>query len=188
MNKKIATLFFMFLILGVFYFVYRAIQSDYNPELGSIENQTSKIEEMSQDGLKDFQAPTIDNATFKLSQTTQKVVILNFWASWCGPCVQEFPSLLKVVDEFHGDVALVALSVDSDEKQMREFLKNYNVTNPNIYLLKDPDYVLAENFGTFKLPESYILNKDRKLVKKISGSIDWGNPDIQAIIKSELAK
>src|SRR4051812_6071997 len=116
MNKKIATLFFVFLILGVFYFVYRAIQSDYSPELGSIENQTSKIEEMTQVGLQDFQAPTINNTTFKLSQATQKVVILNFWASWCGPCVEEFPSLLKVVNESNGQVGLVALSLDNDEK------------------------------------------------------------------------
>jgi cytochrome c biogenesis protein CcmG/thiol:disulfide interchange protein DsbE len=187
-NKKIATLFFVFIILGVFYFIYRAVQSDYSPELGSIENQTEKIEDMTNNGLQDFQAPTINNTTFKLSNLNQKIVILNFWASWCGPCVQEFPSLLKLIEQTHGQVGLVAISLDNDEKQMADFLKNYNVESPNIYLLKDPDYTLAENFGTLKLPESYILNRERKLLKKISGSIDWTSEEITAFIKSEIQK
>jgi cytochrome c biogenesis protein CcmG/thiol:disulfide interchange protein DsbE len=188
LNKTIATLFFVFIILGVFYFVYRAIQSDYSPDLGDIQNQTGKISEMATEGLQDFQAPAINNTTFKLSQLNHKVVIINFWASWCGPCVEEIPSLLKLVNETNGQVALVAISLDTDEKQMMDFLKNYDFSNPNIFMLKDPNYTLAENFGTFKLPESYMLNKDRKLIKKISGSIDWADPDILALINSELQK
>lgn len=190
-NKKLnktATLFFVFIILGVFYFVYRAIQSDYSPELGNIQNQTAKIDEMANDGLQDFQAETINNSVFKLSDVKQKIVIINFWASWCGPCVEEIPSLLKLVKDFNGDVALVALSLDNDEKQMNDFLKNYDVASPNIFMLKDPNYTLAENFGTFKLPESYILNSERKLIKKVSGSIDWADPEIQSLIKATLSK
>jgi thiol-disulfide isomerase/thioredoxin len=185
-NKKIATLFFVFIILGVFYFIYRAVQSDYSPELASIENQTEKLEDMSSAGLQDFQAPTINDKIFKLSNVHNKLVILNFWASWCGPCVEEFPSLLKMVEQNQGKVALVAISLDNDPKQMADFLKNYNVSNPNIFLLKDPDYTIAESLGTLKLPESYILNKDRKLIKKISGSIDWTSQEITSLISSEL--
>lgn len=188
LNKQIATLFFVFIILGVFYFVYRAIQSDYSPELGDIQNQTGKINEMATDGLQDFQAPTLNNTTFKLSELNQKVIIINFWASWCGPCVEEIPSLLKLIDQMSAQVGLVAISLDNDEKQMLEFLKTYDISNPNIYMLKDPNYTLAENFGTFKLPESYILNKERKLIKKISGSIDWADPEIVELINSELQK
>ncbi|MES2768889.1 MAG: TlpA disulfide reductase family protein [Bdellovibrionota bacterium] len=187
-SKKIATLFFVFIILGVFYFIYRAILSDNSPELESIQNQTGKIEEMMNAGLQDFQAPTINDSIFKLSQLNQKVIIINFWASWCGPCVEEIPSLLKLIDQASGQVALVALSLDNDQKAMMDFLKNYDTSNPNIYMLKDPNYMLAESFGTFKLPESYILNKDRKLIKKISGSINWTASDITALINSELQK
>jgi cytochrome c biogenesis protein CcmG/thiol:disulfide interchange protein DsbE len=187
-NKKIATLFFVFIILGVFYFIYRAIQSDYSPELTSIENQTQKIEDLETKGLQDFEAQAVDGSSFKLSSIHQKVVILNFWASWCGPCVQEFPSLLKLVEETNGQVALIAVSLDNDEKQMADFLRNYNVSNPNIFLLKDPSYKLAESFGTMKLPESYILNSDRKLIKKVSGSIDWSNEEIKNLINNEIQK
>ena len=188
-NKKIvATLFFVFVILGVFYFVYSAIQSDLSPELGDIENQTQKIESMMVAGVQDFQAPTINNTSFKLSQLSHKVIIINFWASWCGPCVEEIPSLLKLINDSNGQVALVALSLDNDEKQMIEFLKNYDTSNPNIFWLKDPNYTLAESFGTFKLPESYVLNKDKMLVRKISGSIDWAEEDILSLINSEVQK
>lgn len=186
-NKKIATLFFVFIILGVFYFVYRAIQSDYSPELTSIENQTDKIEELTQIGLQDFQAPTIENKLFKLSDVKNKLVILNFWASWCGPCVEELPSLLKLINESNGQIALVAVSLDNDEKQMIDFLKTYDLSNPNIYILKDPNYTLAESMGTLKLPESYIL-RENKLIKKVSGSIDWSDNDIKAFITAELQK
>ena len=186
MNKKIASLFFAFIILGVFYFIYSVIQSDSSPELGNVQNQNQRLEELTTEGIQDFQAPTINNTEFKLSQLTHKVVIINFWASWCGPCVEEIPSLLKLIQETNGQVALVALSLDNDEKQMNDFLKNYDITNPNIFWLKDPDYVLAENFGTFKLPESYVLNRERKLIKKISGSIDWTSKDIVELINSQL--
>lgn len=187
-NKAIASLFFVFVILGVFYFIYSAVQSDFNPDLGDVEKQTQKIEDMMTGGVQDFQAPTINNTAFKLSQLTHKVIIINFWASWCAPCVEEIPSLLKLIDQSNGQVALVALSLDNDEKQMQDFLKNYDITNPNIFWLKDPDYALAENFGTFKLPESYILNKDRLLIKKISGSIDWSAEDIVSLINNEIQK
>lgn len=186
-SKKIfAALVFVFVILGVFYFIYSAIRTDSNPTLGSLETQTQKIDEMTTDGLQDFQAPTVSGEVFKLSQVTNKVVILNFWASWCGPCVEEFPSFLKLMDETNGQVALVLISLDSDEEQMKAFLQNYNLTNPNIYQLKDPGYTLAESFGTFKLPESYILGKDRKLLKKVSGSIDWTDENVLSFLNNHI--
>jgi cytochrome c biogenesis protein CcmG/thiol:disulfide interchange protein DsbE len=187
-SKLIASLFFVFVILGVFYFVYSAIQSDSNPDISEVEDQTQKIEEMMTSGVQDFQAPTINNTAFKLSQLTHKVIIINFWASWCGPCVEEIPSLLKLIENANGQVALVALSLDNDEKQMLEFLKNYDITNPNIFWLKDPEYMLAQNFGTFKLPESYILNRDRFLIKKISGAIDWASEEVASLINNEIQK
>ncbi len=187
-SRILATLFFVFVILGVFYFIYSAIQSDSNPDVSSVEDQTQKIEEMMIGGVQDFQAPTINNSTFKLSQLTHKVIIINFWASWCGPCVEEIPSLLKLIKNSNGQVALVALSLDNDEKQMLEFLRNYDTSDENIFWLKDPQYTLAEGFGTFKLPESYILNRERLLIKKISGAIDWSSEEVTSLINTEIQK
>ncbi len=186
-SKKIfAALVFLFVVLGVVYFIYSAIRTSSNPGLGSVQTQNQRIDEMSSEGLQDFQAPTVAGEAFKLSQVTNKVVVLNFWASWCGPCVEEFPSMLEMMDQTNGQVALVLISLDTDEEQMKAFLQNYNLTNPNIYQLKDPGYTLAESFGTFKLPESYILDRERKLLKKVSGSIDWTATDVLGFLNVHI--
>ncbi len=89
-----------------------------------------------------------------------------------------------MVQSFKGQVALVAVSLDTDEDQMKEFLKSYNTANANIFLLKDPDFQLARSLGTYKLPESYVLDNKRILLRKISGSVNWSSKEMIHYLKS----
>ncbi len=182
-NKKIAPLIFVIVVVGVFYFIYRAFISESLQE-SQIDQQIELFEKMKSDGLKEFTSQTISNQEFHFSSVSNPIVILNFWASWCGPCVEEFPSLIKMVQSFKGQVALVAVSLDTDEDQMKEFLKSYNTANANIFLLKDPDFQLARSLGTYKLPESYVLDNKRILLRKISGSVNWSSKEMIHYLKS----
>jgi thiol-disulfide isomerase/thioredoxin len=136
----------------------------------------SLIDKMEKSGVPEFSASRLDGSTYSLSEAKGKIVILNFWASWCNPCVQEFPSLIKLIDKFEGKVVLVALSADEDKKDVEAFLKAFGLPKPNIEILWDKDRTIANRFGVGKIPESFLVGKDGKLLRKIIGIDDWATP------------
>lgn len=139
---------------------------------------SNPVETWETEGLPDFTAKTLDGQTVQLSSFAGKVVILNFWASWCGPCVEEVPSLIKLVKEFKGEVQLVAISGDSNRNDIDVFLKSFpELKEANITLIWDEDRSLMKTYGVMRLPESLVSDRQHKLVKKLVGSIDWHNKD-----------
>ncbi len=141
------------------------------------------------DGIPSFEAKKLDGTTFQLSTLKGKSVIINFWASWCGPCVEEVPSLIKLVKEFKGDVHLVAISGDSSRADIDIFLKSFpELKNENITLIWDEDRSLMQTYGVARLPESVVADRSHKLAKKLVGSIDWYNNDSKAYMKALLEK
>ncbi len=140
---------------------------------------TQILNEMEKDGPPDFTLPDLDGKSVSRSEFAGKIVIVNFWASWCEPCVREFPSLKQLVDQFHGDVILLAVSADSNEQDIRTFLKALDLESPNVRVLWDKDQSVAKKYGTFKLPESYLIGPKGQLLRKVSGVEDWMTPDAQ---------
>jgi len=157
-----------------------------NPEVASAADMQTKFEK---DGVESFTMETLDKQKFELGSMKGKLVILNFWASWCGPCVEEVPSLIKLVKEFKGEVQLIAVSGDSSEEDINIFLKSFpELKNENIKIVWDQDRSIMKKFNVTRLPESMILDKQHKLIKKIVGSIEWYNEDSKTYVKSTLAK
>ncbi|KHD87570.1 MAG: thiol:disulfide interchange protein tlpA [Bdellovibrio sp. ArHS] len=152
-------------------------------------NNYTALERMEKEGVPSFEAKDLSGQTFELSSMEGKVVILNFWASWCGPCIEEVPSLIKLVKEFKGEVQLIAISGDSLREDIDVFMKSFpEMKGENIKIVWDQDRSLMKQFQVARLPESMVLGKDQKLVKKIVGTIDWYNKDSIAYIKSLLEK
>lgn len=150
------------------------------PESAKILNQIEK------QGVPDFNLTQLNGEPLTLSQFRDKVVVLNFWASWCEPCIKEFPSMISLIEKLKGDVVLLAISADYEKKDMEIFLKAFNVKSPHIYVAWDQDQAVAKSYGTFTLPESYIIGKDGKLIRKISGIEEWDTPDAIEYFKSLL--
>lgn len=147
------------------------------------------LEVMEKEGVPNFTAKDLQGRVFDLKSLKGKVVILNFWASWCAPCVEEVPSLIKLIKEFKGDVELIAVSGDSNQEDIEVFLKSFpELKGAGIRVVYDEDRSLMKQFQVARLPESLVLNQDQKLVKKLIGSIDWYNPESIAYIKSLLTK
>jgi thiol-disulfide isomerase/thioredoxin len=113
---------------------------------------------------------------------------VNFWASWCGPCIEEVPSLIKLLKTFPNELELIAISGDSNQADIDSFMKSFPEmkTLPNIHVVWDADKSLAQKYQIFRLPESFLLDKDLKLIKKISGTIDWHTEDAIAYIKQVI--
>lgn len=138
--------------------------------------------------LPEFSAKTIAGKDIQLSQFKGKVVVVNFWASWCGPCVEEVPSLIKLMQAFPKDLELIAISGDSNQADIDSFMKSFPEmkTQPNIHVVWDADKSLSQKYQIYRLPESFLLNKELKLIKKISGTIDWHTEDAVAYIKQVI--
>ncbi len=104
-----------------------------------------------------------------------KVVVLNFWATWCPPCVEEMPSLVKLQSNLKDRVVVLAVSVDDDERSYRTFLKKNNV---DLLTVRDPQQKSNELYGTFKFPETYIIDRQGVVQRKFIGPVDWTRPDV----------
>jgi thiol-disulfide isomerase/thioredoxin len=109
-----------------------------------------------------------------------KVVLLNFWASWCGPCIQELPSLLQFQRE-HPEVTVLAVSIDEDEDAYKRFLATRHV---NLITVRDPDQTAASKFSTEMWPETYAIDRNGVIRRKFIGATDWSSPEILQFLKT----
>ncbi len=135
--------------------------------------QFTLIDKMEKVGVPDFSLVRLDGSEFRLKNLSGKLVILNFWASWCNPCVEEFPSLIKLVEKFNGELQLVAVSADEDKKDMDAFLKAFGLPKPNVEILWDKEKKTSPKYGVSKIPESFLISRDQKLIRKVVGIEDW---------------
>lgn len=121
---------------------------------------------------------TVQDADRKLTLTDYrgKVVVLNFWATWCPPCVEEMPSLLQMQQRLKDKgVTVLAVSLDADEGAYRKFLKDHGV---NLITVRDPDLKSSDLYGTFKYPETYVIDRQGVLQRKFIGAVDWNDPEV----------
>ncbi len=107
-------------------------------------------------------------------------MLLNFWASWCGPCIEELPSLLQL---HHDDpnLTILAVSIDEDPSQYQRFIQQRHV---DLITVRDPNQTAASLFGTDMWPETYLIDRKGIIRRKFVGATDWSDPEIRAYIKS----
>jgi cytochrome c biogenesis protein CcmG, thiol:disulfide interchange protein DsbE len=114
--------------------------------------------------------------TITLSQLKGQVVVLNFWATWCPPCIEEMPSLVQMQQRMRArGVTVLAVSVDADESNYRRFLRDHNV---NLLSVRDADQKSNALYGTFKFPETYVIDRNGVVRRKFIGPVDWTEPDV----------
>ena len=112
-----------------------------------------------------------------------KVLVLNFWATWCAPCVEEIPSLNAMQRRFaNSGVVVVAVSVDKHQQKVNAFLQRIPVT---FQTANDPNSDVSAEYGTFQIPETYII-KDGRVMRKFAAAEDWGSDDMTQYIQSLL--
>jgi cytochrome c biogenesis protein CcmG/thiol:disulfide interchange protein DsbE len=127
----------------------------------------------------------------KLADLRGKVVVLNFWATWCPPCVEETPSLNRLQERIVSRGGLVfGVSADSDQAAYEKFLKNQNVTFPTY---RDPSLKgnlsqIALTYGSSMYPETYIIGRDGKIARKVIGPQHWDSPDLIAYLDTLLGQ
>lgn len=128
-----------------------------------------------------FTFRTIDDKDYNVSDFRGKTVLVHFFASWCAPCVREFPDLISMLNNNPDNVVMIAVSSDNDGADLSVFLDRYAPALPkNIYIVRDDrDKLITQGlFGTYRLPETYILNPDLTVREKIVGAYEgWSDMD-----------
>jgi peroxiredoxin len=132
--------------------------------------------------LKDMNGKDVSLAAYQ-----GKVVVLNFWASWCAPCREEMPDLgeLAHILQPEKDIALVTISVDSGPDEVRDLLKTLLREEPPFPVLFDPngDHVVGPKFGTHQFPETWLIDKRGVIRARFDGARPWSNPIVVETIE-----
>lgn len=111
-----------------------------------------------------------------LSQLRGKIVVLNFWATWCPPCVEEMPSLVQMQKQLTAKgVTVLAVSVDDDAGAYNKFLKDHGI---DLLTVRDKTKTSSIIYGTFKYPETYIIDRHGTIRRKFIGPVDWSQAEI----------
>jgi peroxiredoxin len=135
----------------------------------------------------DFTFPGMDGKKVKLSDHRGKIVLVNIWATWCPSCVDEMPSMEKLYQNLRGEkFEILAVSIDSlGVTAVEPFMKKYHLTFP---ALIDSAGAIRMGYRTTGVPESFIIDKNGLLVKKIIGPIDWSRPEVLRFFHDLLQK
>ncbi|MFO1462657.1 MAG: TlpA disulfide reductase family protein [bacterium] len=160
MNKRLYLLFLLFAIsLAGLYFLFHRGQVS-GPKLGAL--------------APDFSLPNRQGQSVALSGFRGQVVLLNFWATWCGPCQQEMPSLEGLAKRFAGR-KLQVLGVSLDEEgwtAIDDFLKQVPVSFP---VLLDEQQTVSDRYQVYRIPETYLIDPEGKVVDKFVGPQNYEN-------------
>jgi cytochrome c biogenesis protein CcmG/thiol:disulfide interchange protein DsbE len=136
------------------------------------------------DKAPDFELVTDSGQRVTRSNFGGRLLVLNFWATWCPPCIEELPSLNELQQRLGGQgLVVLGVSVDKDGRAYREFLSKMQV---RFLTARDPEAKISSAYGTFKFPETYVIDSRGRVVQKHIGARVWSDERILAQFRSLL--
>lgn len=176
-------LFILFVILAVT--VFFTLWNDHKSPPSSAPSNTAQAEK-SLKKIPDFTFQDIKGKTHNIRDYKGRIVILNFWASWCAPCVKEFPLLTKIAEDFKDEVTFIALSSDISKDTVHRFLKKHKIKHKgNVIIAHDETLTITQDlFHTVRLPETLIINQNQHITAKLVGA-NWTYEDMEKILESQ---
>jgi len=181
MNGRTLFLIVLFLMIGgaAFFYLNREVvnkpktEHDYPNPILKIGGIAPTLE------LRD-----LDGKAHQLENYRGKVVLINFWASWCPPCLIEMPSLISVYKQFNEKgFEILAINLDENSKPVHEFLESIDIP---FKIFLDPKGLTAQNYLVYGLPYSVLLDREGKVRFKVFGGHDWDKGEPFEKIKSLL--
>ena len=138
-----------------------------DPKLAAIDVKRFLIIEVGETAPL-FAATTIDKQELKLEDLRGKVVLLDFWATWCAPCIAEMPNVKRAYEEFgrDGGFAVVGISLDQDERTVKQFVEKRDIPWPQVVLGPSEQNPVAKKYNVTAVPATFLIGRDGKVVAK----------------------
>lgn len=158
---------------------------------GTGQAQHVKEQKGPEDKLPVFSMTALNGKTYKSTDFKGKTILLNFWASWCPPCVQEFPQLLEQAAAYPDKLVLIAVSSDQDQAAIIRFLNKTDekhsamLKQDNVIIVPDTDgKITFDQFQTTRLPETIVAGPDQTMLTKFVGT-DWTAADVKKLVEGQ---
>jgi cytochrome c biogenesis protein CcmG/thiol:disulfide interchange protein DsbE len=125
---------------------------------------------------------------FRFSSLKGYPVVLHFWATWCGPCLQELPELLRLAEAQRPQgVSFVAVAIDQSWNDLEKFFSVHpelRALTERMVVLLDPDSEVANAYGSSRFPETFLINDAMLIDNKFIGAQNWTDPRVEAFLKT----
>ncbi|HZO81728.1 MAG TPA: TlpA disulfide reductase family protein [Candidatus Binataceae bacterium] len=135
-----------------------------------------------------FKLTDLAGRTVSLASLRGKVIFLNIWATWCAPCREEMPSMEKLYERLRGNHGFVMLAVSQDtggRQLVADYVKKHGY---QFDVLLDPQNAVADAYRISGVPETFIIDRQGRIVAHHSGAFDWSQPEIRTAIEELLAQ
>lgn len=180
-NNHLSILFILILCVGLSLTPFTEGQSaadNYSATYLGIQEYSSPLE------AKEFTLKDVKNKKINLKDFRGKVIMLNFWATWCAPCREEMPSMEKLYRQFkEKGFVIIAVASGEDINSVNKFITQYNLTFP---ALIDSDYKVSDTYKVWALPTTYFINSKGQIIGKAQGGRDWDTKQASQYISSLL--
>lgn len=145
---------------------------DINNNVSGLENNSvSNQADNSDEKAANFKLKSTDGKFVQLSDFKGKIVIIDFWATWCGPCRKGIPDLVSIQNDYKNDVVVLGISLDGDKtkKNIVPFIKQYGINYPILYGTEE----VVKNYGDIQaIPTSFIIDRKGNIVDKHVGLVE----------------
>jgi cytochrome c biogenesis protein CcmG, thiol:disulfide interchange protein DsbE len=135
----------------------------------------------------DFKLQDLEGRTISLSSLRGKVVFLNVWATWCGPCREEMPSIESLYEEFSNDKDFLVVAVSQDTMGSKAVVPYVKKNGIKFTVLLDPSNEVGEAYDVSGIPETFIIDRDGRIVAHHVGPYDWSSSEMHEALE-ELIK
>jgi thiol-disulfide isomerase/thioredoxin len=134
--------------------------------------------------MVDFILPLLDGTSRNTAELRGKVVFLNFWATWCGPCRAEMPSMEALYHRFKEQgLEILAVNLQESQKEVSAFMQQLGLTFPTA--LDQPGSIGAA-YGVMAIPTTYIVDRNGGIIARVMGSLDWNSPRLFSAFETLL--
>jgi thiol-disulfide isomerase/thioredoxin len=134
--------------------------------------------------IVDFELPALDGARVKLSGLKGKVVFLNFWATWCGPCRLEMPTMEKLYQQLRSEgLEILAVDLQEDNATVRAFATRMALSFP---ILMDSSGAVGAKYGASAIPTTYLIDRNGKIFARAIGARMWDTPEMIGMFRQLL--
>ena len=156
-----------------------------SPGLDPLFAALGMVRPIEQSEALDFTLPDLDGRPVRLREFRGKLVLLNFWATWCTPCLHEMPSMERLYQTFkQTPFVLLAVSMDRQGAQVaKPFVENLNLTFP---VLLDNAAEVSRHYGVRGLPTSYLIDPEGRIIGAAIGGRDWSRTEAKALMAGIL--